>query len=49
MRRTYGATVMTMVRAGGVLTMIGFAVFLVMAVRRERASGRHEAVTAKRI
>ena len=46
---TYGATVMTMVRAGGVLTMIGFAVFLVMAVRRERASGRHEAVTAKRI
>jgi protein SCO1/2 len=46
---TYGATVMTMVRAGGVLTMIGFAVFLVVAVRRERASGRHEAVTAKRI
>ena len=46
---TYGATVMTMVRAGGVLTMIAFAVFLVVAVRRERAAGRQEAVTAKRI
>jgi protein SCO1 len=46
---TYGATVMTLVRAGGVLTMIGFAVFLVVAFRRERAAGRQDAVTAKRI
>src|SRR5918993_1909159 len=38
----YGATALTMVRIGAVLTMIGFAVFLFAAVRRERASG-HQA------
>jgi protein SCO1/2 len=41
----YGATVMTMVRIGAVLTMIGFAVFLFVALRRERASG-HDAAAA---
>jgi hypothetical protein len=36
---------MTMVRIGAVLTMIGFAVFLFVALRRERASG-HDAAAA---
>jgi protein SCO1/2 len=44
----YGATALTMVRVGAVLTMIGLAAFLVVAVRRERAVGRHEAVSANR-
>lgn len=43
----YGATAMTMVRIGAVLTMIGFGVFLFTVLRRERASARgHEAATA---
>lgn len=43
----YGATAITMVRIGAVLTMIGFGVFLFTALRRERASARgHEAATA---
>lgn len=41
----YGAAVITMVRAAAVMTMMGFAVFLFAAVRRERASG-HKAATA---
>ena len=44
----YGATAMTMVRIGAVLTMVAFAVFLTVAIRRERAGGRHEAATANR-
>jgi protein SCO1/2 len=44
----YGATAMTMVRVSAVVTMIGFAAFLVVAFRRERAAGRHEAATANR-
>jgi protein SCO1/2 len=44
----YGATVMTMVRIGAVLTMIGFAVFLFVALRRERASGHHASAAANR-
>lgn len=45
---TYGATAMTMVRAGAVLTMIGFAVYFVVAVRRERAVGDDPAAAASR-
>ena len=41
----YGATAMTMVRIGAVMTMVGFAVFLFASVRRERASG-HQAADA---
>jgi protein SCO1/2 len=44
----YGATAMTMVRIGAVMTMIGFAVFLFVALRRERASGRQAAAAANR-
>ncbi|HJR59763.1 MAG TPA: SCO family protein [Vicinamibacterales bacterium] len=44
----YGATVMTMVRIGAVLTMIVFAVFLFVSLRRERASGHHPAPAANR-
>ena len=44
----YGATAMTMVRVGAVATMIGFAAFLVVAIRRERAAGRGEAASANR-
>ena len=44
----YGATAMTMVRIGAVLTMIAFAVFLFVSLRRERASGDH-AAAANRI
>jgi protein SCO1/2 len=39
----YGATALTMVRIGAVMTMIGFAVFLFVSLRRERASGRQAA------
>lgn len=44
----YGATVMTMVRIGAVLTMIGFAAFLFVTLRRERASGHGTATAANR-
>ena len=44
----YGATAMTLVRIGAVMTMIGFAVFLFTAIRRERASGRQGAAAAHR-
>ena len=44
----YGATAMTMVRVGAVVTMIGFAAFLFVAVRRERAAGQ-QAATPNRI
>ena len=43
----YGATAMTMVRVAAVVTMIVFAAFFFVAVRRERAAGR-EAATATR-
>ena len=45
---TYGAAAITMVRIGAVLTMIGFAVFLFVALRRERASGHHPEAAANR-
>jgi protein SCO1 len=35
---TYGAAVMTMVRIAAVLTMLGFAVFLFLVLRRERST-----------
>ena len=38
----YGATAMTMVRVGAVMTMLGFAVFLFVALRRERAAAHRE-------
>ena len=44
----YGATALTMVRVGAVATMIGFAAFLFVAVRRERAAGDGTAPTANR-
>jgi protein SCO1 len=43
----YGASVITMVRIGAVMTMIGFAAFLFVSLRRERASRHgHEAAAA---
>jgi len=36
----YGAAVLRMVRAGGVATILAFAVFLTVSLRRERAAGR---------
>jgi protein SCO1/2 len=44
----YGATAMTMVRIGAVLTMIGFALFLFVSLRRERASGHESAAAGNR-
>jgi len=44
----YGASVLTMVRVGAVLTMIGFAVFLFTALRRERAPHGRAAAAANR-
>lgn len=44
----YGATAMTMVRIGAVMTMLGFAVFLFVALRHERTSARHGAAAANR-
>ena len=40
--------VLTMVRAGAVLTMIGFAVYFFVAVRRERAASDDPAAAASR-
>ena len=37
---TYGAAVLTMVRAGGIATILAFAVFLTVSLRRERAAAR---------
>jgi protein SCO1 len=42
----YGATAMTMVRIGAVMTMLGFAVFLFVALRQERRSAHHDGATA---
>ena len=42
---TYGAAVMTMVRIGAVLTMLGFAVFLFTVLRRERSAHREATAT----
>jgi protein SCO1/2 len=36
----YGAAVLTMVRAGGIATMLAFAVFLTVSLRRDRALSR---------
>jgi protein SCO1/2 len=44
----YGATAMTMVRIGAVMTMIGFAVFLFVSLRRERAAGHAASAAANR-
>jgi protein SCO1/2 len=45
----YGATALTMVRLGAVATMIGFAAFLFVSLRRERASGNRAGSAANRI
>ncbi len=45
----YGTTVITMVRIGAVMTMIGFAAFLFASVRRDRASRHQAAAAANRI
>ncbi|HEY0872789.1 MAG TPA: SCO family protein [Vicinamibacterales bacterium] len=42
---TYGAAVMTMVRIGAVLTMLGFAVFLFVVLRRERSASGEATAT----
>jgi protein SCO1/2 len=44
----YGATAMTMVRVGAVMTMVGFAVFLFVSLRHERAASRDGAPAANR-
>ena len=44
----YGATAITMVRIGAVMTMIGFAAFLVVSLRRERAAGHRQAAAGTR-
>ena len=44
----YGATAMTMVRVGAVMTMVGFAVFLFVSLRHERTSARDAAAAANR-
>ena len=44
----YGATAMTMVRTGAVMTMVGFAVFLFVSLRQERAAARGGAAAANR-
>ncbi len=36
----YGAAVLRLVRAGGIATVLAFAVFLTVSLRRERAAGR---------
>ena len=35
----YGAAVLALVRAGGIATMLAFAVFLTVSLRRDRAAG----------
>ena len=44
----YGAAIMTMVRIGAVLTMIAFAAFLFVTLRRERADSHRTAAAASR-
>lgn len=44
----YGAAAMTLVRIGAVLTMLGFGVFLALAIRKERSSAHREATAANR-
>ena len=44
----YGPTVLTMVRIGAVLTIVVFAAFLFVSLRRDRASGRQAAATVNR-
>lgn len=44
----YGATALTMVRIGAVATMIAFAVFLFVSLRRERAEGLRTAAADNR-
>lgn len=44
----YGATAITMVRIGAVATMIAFAAFLFVSLRRERADSRRTAAAANR-
>ncbi|MEO7275796.1 MAG: SCO family protein [Vicinamibacterales bacterium] len=41
----YGAAVLGLVRAGGVATMLAFAVFLTVSLRRDRAAGRAAAAS----
>ena len=41
----YGASVLRMVRAGGIATIVAFAVFLTVSLRRERAAGRAAAAS----
>ena len=44
----YGATALTAVRIGGVLTIVAFLSFLFVSLRRERASRREAAVSVHR-
>ena len=44
----YGATAITMVRIGAVLTMLGFAAFLFVSLRHERRTAHREATAANR-
>ena len=44
----YGATALTMVRIGAVATMIAFAVFLFVSLRRDRAESHRAAAAANR-
>jgi protein SCO1 len=44
----YGPTALTMVRIGAVLTVVAFAVFLFVSLRRERAGGRHSVASVNR-
>ena len=41
----YGASVLRLVRAGGIATILAFAVFLTVSLRRERAEGRAAAAS----
>jgi len=41
----YGAAVLGLVRAGGIATMLAFAVFLTVSLRRDRAAGRAAAAS----
>jgi protein SCO1/2 len=41
----YGASVLRMVRAGAIATVVAFAVFLTVSLRRERAAGRAAAAS----
>ena len=44
----YGPTALTMVRIGAVLTIVAFAAFLLVSLRRERASDRRSVATVNR-